>query len=455
MALARKQHNVAGLGHFHRGVNRLAAVRDAGVGRAGGHVARNVANDVLGRLVVGVVAGDDRIVGVGARCVGQLLAAHLGAATHRPKYAKQAVRVVRTQCFQRTGQGQPVVAVVHNEGAPGQTLDDFKAALHGGVGQRGGGLGGRHAERAAQCDGTQRIGRAERTGGHDLNVGRSARVYAVKVNAEGGLAAVLCQILPVIVGGILDAKADLLALKALAHEIAVGVIYVVNHRAGVVFCKQTALGALVILKVWVLAGADVILRQVREGHDLKRHAVHAVVAQRLAADLQYAVAHARIQHLAEQPVQLETLGRRVGGGLVHARNVDAVGADVGAGQTGLGHDGRGQQGGGRLALRACNADEMQLVGGVAVEIRTDDGQRRAGVVGDDLHGVRGQVDPMLHQKGAAAVLVGTFGVGMSIQPRTDKADKQRAGASPAGVVGDGGDVRIGGTGVGDMLDKVV
>ena len=29
VALARKQHNVAWLGHFHRGVNRLTAVRDA------------------------------------------------------------------------------------------------------------------------------------------------------------------------------------------------------------------------------------------------------------------------------------------------------------------------------------------------------------------------------------------------------------------------------------------
>ena len=70
----------------------------------------------------------------------------------------------------------------------------------------GGGLGRRHAERAAQCDGAQRIGRAERAGGHDLDVGRFTRVYAVKVNAEGGLAAVLCQILPVIVEVLLMTK---------------------------------------------------------------------------------------------------------------------------------------------------------------------------------------------------------------------------------------------------------
>ena len=53
------------------------------------------------------------------------------------------------------------------------------------------------------------------------------------------------------------------------------------------------------------------------------------------------------------------------------------------------------------------------------------------------------------------ILVGAFGVGMPIRPRTDKADEQRTGASLAGVVGDGGDVRFGGTRVGDMLDKVV
>ena len=154
-----------------------------------------------------------------------------------------------------------------------------------------------------------------------------------------------------IVGGILDAKADLFAFKALTHESTVGVIHVVNHRAGVVFCKQAALGALVVLKIGVLAGSDVILRQVREGHDLKRHAVHAVVrsAWLLTSSTQW---RTHIQHLAEQPVQLETLGRCIGGSLVHARNVDTVGADVGAGQTGLGHDGRGQQGGGRLALCA-------------------------------------------------------------------------------------------------------
>ena len=88
VALAREQHNVAGLGHFHRGINRRTAVRDAGVGCAESHVARNVADDVLGRLVVGIVTRDDRIVSVGARCVGQFLAAHLRAATHRPKYTK-------------------------------------------------------------------------------------------------------------------------------------------------------------------------------------------------------------------------------------------------------------------------------------------------------------------------------------------------------------------------------
>ena len=198
-----------------------------------------------------------------------------------------------------------------------------------------------------------------------------------------------------------------------------------------------------------------ILGQVREGHDLKRHTVNAVVAQRLAADLQHAVVDARVQHFAEQAVQLKAFGRRVGGSLVYARDVDTVGADVGAGQPGLSHDGGGQQGGRRLTLGTGDTDEVQLVGGVAVEVRADDGQRRAGVVSDDLHSVGGQVERMLDEEGAAAVLIGACGVGVAVQPRADQADEQRPGRSLAGVIGNRGNVSVGRAGVGDMLDKVV
>ena len=82
--------------------------------------------------------------------------------------------------------------------------------------------------------------------------------------------------------------------------------------------------AFVVLKIRVLAGADVILRQVRKGHDLKRNAVHAMVAQGLTADLQHTVMHTGVQHLPEQAVQFKAFGGGVGGGLVAAGNIHTV-----------------------------------------------------------------------------------------------------------------------------------
>ena len=62
---------------------------------------------------------------------------------------------------------------------------------------------------------------------------------ADKINAQRGAAAILCQHHAAVVSLGLNAKADLLTTKAIAHEIAVRVICIVNHRAGVVlsaFC---------------------------------------------------------------------------------------------------------------------------------------------------------------------------------------------------------------------------
>ena len=80
----------------------------------------------------------------------------------------------------------------------------------------------------------------------------------------------------------------------------------------------------VVLEIRVLAGADVVLGQIGEGHYLKGDAVHAVVAQGLAAHFQHHMVHVGVQHFAEQPVQLQAFRRRIGGGLVHACNVHAV-----------------------------------------------------------------------------------------------------------------------------------
>ena len=92
-----KQDDVAFLGHLDGGVDGLAAVGDAGVGRAEGHMGGNVVDDILRRLVVRVVAGDDAVIRIGTGCVGQFLAADLGAPAHRAEHTNQAVRIVGPQ----------------------------------------------------------------------------------------------------------------------------------------------------------------------------------------------------------------------------------------------------------------------------------------------------------------------------------------------------------------------
>ena len=415
----------------------------------------NFFNNILRRLKVRVVAGDDAVIRKRTGGLGQLPAAHLGTPAHRAKHADQLVGVISPQGLQRTGQRQAVVGVVDDEGPAGQSLHDFKPPLHRGVGQRLGGLGRAYAKGPAQRNGAQRIRRAELAGGEHPHGGGTAAMLAQKVDAQRGLTAELGQRGAVVVGGALDAVAGLVAAKAGAHEFAGVVIGIVDHFASLVVHKQTVLRVFVVLEIRVLAGADVVLGQIGEGHYLKGDAVHAVVAQGLAAHFQHHMVHVGVQHFAEQPVQLQAFRRRIGGGLVHARNVHAVRANVGTGQAGLGHDGGGQQGGRRFALGAGDADDVQLVGRIAVKVGTDDRQRGAGVCGDDLCGIGRQIQRVLAQKGAAAVFVGAGDVGVAVQPGTHQADEQRTGRRLAGIVGDGGDLRVRSPGVGDVLDQIV
>ena len=453
--LAGEQYNVPVLGHLNGGADGVAAVGDAGVGRTLGHVGGNLLNHMLRRFAVRVVAGDDAVIGIRSCRLGQLPAAHLGASADRAEHADQLVGLVHPQRFQRAGQRQPVVGVVDDERPPGQPFHDLKPALHGSVGQRLRSLGRAYAERPAQRNGAQCVGRAELAGGQHPHGGRAAAMLAQKVDAQCGLAAELRQRGAVVVGGALNAVAGLVAAKAGAHKGAGVVVGIVDHLAGLIVRKQTVLRVFVVLKIGVLAGADVVLGQIGERHHLKRDAIHAVVAQRLAAHFQHHMVYIGVQHLAEQPVQFQAFRGGVGGVLVYARNVYAVRANVGAGQACLGHDRSGQQSGGRFAFGAGDSDDVQLVSWVAVKIGTDDGQRGAGVGRYDLRGVGGQVKRVLAQKGAAAVFVGAGGVGVAVQPGTHQADEQRPGRRLAGIVGDGGDLRVRSPGVGNVLDQIV
>ena len=63
MALAGHQHHVLGLGLQHRLQNRRTAVRQNQARGLGGQTGLDVGQDLLGRLVARVVAGDDHAIG--------------------------------------------------------------------------------------------------------------------------------------------------------------------------------------------------------------------------------------------------------------------------------------------------------------------------------------------------------------------------------------------------------
>ena len=415
----------------------------------------DVPQDGHGVLEIRVVAGQDAVIRPGAGGLGQFPAAHLGAAAHRTEHADQAFGMVGPQRFEGAGQGQAVVGVVHQEDAPRQALHHLEPAPHRGVGQGPGGLSGRDAERPAQGDGAQRVGGAERPRRQHPYGGAFPAVLADEIHPQGGGAAEGGQPAGVVVRRTAHAETDLLPAEGRAHVSAGLVVGVVDHHPGVVAGEQAALGVLVILKIRVFAGADVIFRQVGESHGLKGHAVHPVMGQRLAAHLQHGVMHPRVHHFAEQAVQFQAFGRGVGGGLVLPGDVHAVGTDVGAGQARFVQDGGGQQRRGGLALGAGDADEVQFPGGVAVKIRPDDGQRRPGVPGDDLGGVGGQVQRVLGQKGTAALVVGAAGEGVAVHPGPHQADEQRPRPRLAGIVGDGADLGVRSAGVFNAAYQIV
>ena len=240
------------------------------------------------------------------------------------------------------------------------------------------------------------------------------------------------------------------------HEFTGRVVGVVHHGPGVVFGKQAALGGFVVGQVRVLAGADVIRREVGEGNRLKGQPVHPVAAQGLAAHLQHAVAHPGVPHGPQQPVQLQAFRRGVGGGLVPAGKVGPVGADVSAGQARPVEDGRGEQRRGGFALCAGDADQVHLIRRMAVKGSAHQGQGAPAVRHQHLGGVRRKIQRALSQKRPAAGLIGGGGVVVAVRLLTGQADEQRARPGLAGVVDNGGDFGIeGGAFVGHTGQKCV
>ena len=157
-------------------------------------------------------------------------------------------------------------------------------------------------------------------------------------------------------------------LAGVAFQQGFGVLIIDVHHAHITPPEELPLPAAVLLKGLVLTGADVVGGKVGEHTDIIVHPRHTVHHQALAGHLHQGHIAACVQKLAEGLLQLVALRGGVGGLLMTAHEIDAVGADhadlfPGSFQHALDH-----VGGGGFAFGTGHADHGHLAGGVAKEV---------------------------------------------------------------------------------------
>ena len=239
-----------------------------------------------------------------------------------------------------------------------------------------------------------------------------------------------------VVGLFIAAIGDQLA--GVAFQQGGGVLVVNVHHAHVAALEQLSLPAAVLLKGLVLAGADVIRRKVGEHAHIVVHARHAVHHQALTGYLHQRGIAAGIQKLPEGLLQLVAFRGGVGGVLVAAHIVDAVGADhahlAACGfQHALDH-----VGGGGLALGAGHADHGHLAGRVAEEVRAHQSHGIAAAFHLDHGHARqgGKVDVVLDDQCADTLCRAVGGKLMAVTLGAHDAHEQKARCRLAAVVDD-------------------
>ncbi len=153
---------------------------------------------------------------------------------------------------------------------------------------------------------------------------------------------------------------------------------------------------------------------------------------------------AGVEHLPEEALEVD----RLGGG-AHGRaalTADAVldRSEKAGPSAGSGEDREEEERGGRLAIRAGDARDLELAGRMAEEGVRGESHRLAGVLDDELW--NGQVELALDDEDGGAV---GDGVGREVVPvglEAGDADEERPGGHPPRVVGQVGDVDRGGVG---------
>ena len=222
----------------------------------------------------------------------------------------------------------------------------------------------------------------------------------------------------------------------------VGVVRIDDAQAAPL--EQLALPAAVFLKAGVLAGADVVGGKVGEHPHVVVDAPHPVHHQALAGHFHHHRVTPGVHKGAEDLLQLVALGGGVGGVLVAAHVVHAVGADHAHLAPGGFQHAADHVGGGGLALGAGDADHGHLAGRVAEQVGAHQGHgmAAAGHLEDRDPFQPGQVDVVLDDQGRRPFGGAVGRKVVAVPLGAHDADEQHPRGGLAAVVNDIGDLGV-------------
>ena len=178
---------------------------------------------------------------------------------------------------------------------------------------------------------------------------------------------------------------------------------------------------------------EVVLGQVGEDRSGEAHAGRAAQLQSVRGDLHRAGALAAIEHRAEVSLQVDRLGGGAGDGTLGPADEGRDGAQQPA-RASRGLQQRAhEEGGGRLAVGAGYADDVQLGSRVAEEARGDRPHRSAR--GGDEHLGHAESQRTLDDERGRPRLHGRGGEVVAVAAQARDTEEQRPGRDPTAVVG--------------------
>ena len=146
--------------------------------------------------------------------------------------------------------------------------------------------------------------------------------------------------------------------------------------------EEPALGVVVVLERPV--EVEVVLAQVREDEDREADPEQALQRGAVGGRLHGGASVARVEHLAQETLDVDRLGGRPDRGAPLAADPVLDGAEETGAPAGRGEDGEEEERRRRLPVRAGDADDLELARRVAEEGVGRESHRLAGILDDEL-----------------------------------------------------------------------